>query len=211
MGVLDELLVGPTKRPGATPPPSRARMVASFYLGLALVGFVWHAVSQDDNDIWRLAADQDLATLCWTPLIGVAFGLAVVAGFRLLESRMAWLPELHREFSGVLGRPRYAELVLLAAASSLGEEILFRGAMLDAWGIALSSIVFAVLHIPPRRSLWPWTLSAGVLGLALAGLTHWTGNLGAAVAAHFVINLLNLTHITRRMPAVALRGPVRPD
>jgi membrane protease YdiL (CAAX protease family) len=185
-------------------------MVASFYVGLALLGFIWHAVSQDDNDVWRLASDQEISTLCLTPLIGVVFGLAVVGGFRWLESRMTWLPELHREFRGVLGRPGYPELVLLAAASSIGEEILFRGAMLDAWGLAISSIVFAVLHIPPRRALWPWTLSAGALGLALGGLTLWTGNLGAAVAAHFVINLLNLVYITRNTPGVALGAPVRP-
>nr|WP_255216035.1 CPBP family intramembrane glutamic endopeptidase [Pseudenhygromyxa sp. WMMC2535] len=99
----------------------------------------------------------------------------------------------------------------MAAASAVGEEILFRGAMLDAWGLWVSSLLFAALHVSPQRELWPWTASAGLLGLGLAGLTLLTGNLGAAVAAHFVINLLNLTHVTRRDPAVALRGPVRPS
>ncbi len=204
---------GDDRATGSTPPvptASRARVVASFYVGLGLLGFVWHAVSQGDNDVWRQDADQSGLGLGLTPLSGIAFGLAVVLAFRFLESRWAWLPELHREFRGVFGRPKMAELVLLAAASSLGEEIFFRGAMLDAWGLGLSSLVFALLHIPPRRSLWPWTVSAGALGLGLGVLTQVTGNLGAAVAAHFVINLLNLAHITRRAPAIALRGPVRP-
>ena len=181
----------------------------SFYLAAALLGFVWHAAAQDDNDCWR-AAGVGLAELLWTPILGVALGLAVVAGFRLLERRQTWLPALHREFRSILGRPSGTELLLLAAASSVGEEILFRGAMLDAWGPWLSSLVFALLHVPPRRELWPWTVSAGLLGLVLAWLTLATGNLGPAIAAHFVINLVNLAYITRRAPAIAVRGPVRP-
>jgi len=190
--------------------PARARTVASFYGVVLLVGFFWHATSQDTNDVWRLQPDQHWLTLAWTPLVGVAFGLATVQAFRALEGRVAWLPQLHAEFRAIFGRPKGGELVLLAATSSLAEEVLFRGAMLDAWGVWPSSLVFALLHIPPKRALWPWTASSFVIGLALAGLTVWTGNLGAAVAAHFVINLQNLAYVTRTTPKPALRGPIRP-
>jgi membrane protease YdiL (CAAX protease family) len=191
------------------PTATRAQVVASFYVALALAGFLWHAISQGDNDCWRAAGVSDTALL-WTPLLGVAFGLLVVVAFRVLERRWAWLPDLHREFRSILGRPSAGELLLLAGASAIGEEIFFRGAMLDAWGPWLSSLVFALLHVPPRRELWAWTASAGLLGLCLAALTLWTGNLGAAVAAHFVINLINLVYITRRAPAIAVGGPVQP-
>jgi membrane protease YdiL (CAAX protease family) len=183
----------------------RATVVTSFYLALALAGFLWHAIDQEDNDVWRTGPDVDLLTLLWTPLLGLGLGLAVVFAFRLLERRAEWLPALHREFRSILGRPPMAEIVLLAAASSIGEEIFFRGAMLDAWGPWLSSLVFALLHVPPKRELWPWTLSAGLLGLVLAGLTKWTGNLGPAIVAHFVINLINFTYITRFAPPIVLR------
>lgn len=182
----------------------RASTVAGFYLGVLLVGFFWHAVGQESNDVWRVDPQQGWVTVAWTPLVGVAFGLAVVRVFRVLDRRHPWLWELHREFRDLLGRPTMRELLILAAASSLGEEVLFRGAMLDAWGVWWSSLVFAGLHVGPRRTFWPWTLSSLVLGFALAGLTVLTGNLGAAVAAHFVINLLNLYHITRTPPR---RGP----
>jgi membrane protease YdiL (CAAX protease family) len=82
--------------------------------------------------------------------------------------------------------------------------------MLDAWGLWISSLVFALLHIPPRASLWPWTASSLLVGLSLGVMTLVTGNLGAAVAAHFVINLQNLSYITRHRPRVSLRGPIRP-
>jgi membrane protease YdiL (CAAX protease family) len=192
------------------PEPARAKTVATFYGGVLLFGFFWHAVTQDTNDVWRLEPQQDLLTLLWTPAVGVVAGLLVVQAFRALQGRMQWLGELHREFSSIFGRPSDGELVLLAAASALGEEVLFRGAMLDAWGLWISSVVFALLHIPPRAALWPWTASALVLGLGLGVLTLVTGNLGAAVAAHFVINLQNLAYITRQRPRLALRGPVRP-
>jgi membrane protease YdiL (CAAX protease family) len=190
--------------------PAQASTVATFYAVVLLIGFFWHATAQESNDVWCLA-EASWATLLWTPLVGVAFGLAVVRLFRALETRMRWLPELHREFRGLLGRPRVGDLILVAFASSLGEEVLFRGAMLDAWGPWISSLVFAALHIAPRRALWPWTLSSLLLGLCLAGLTLWTGNLGAAVAAHFVINLQNLHYITRYPPRrdhAAMLGPL---
>lgn len=182
----------------------------TFYGAVGLVGFFWHATAQGTNDVWRTDPSQSWTTLLWTPAVGVVAGAAVVQMFRAAESSLAWLPRLHAEFRGLLGRPSGSELVLLAATSAIGEELLFRGAMLDAWGIWISSLVFALLHIPPRLVLWPWTASSLVIGAGLAGLTLWTGNLGAAVAAHFVINLLNLLYITRNPPRPALRGPVRP-
>jgi len=175
-----------------------------------LVGFFWHGIAQDSNDIWRLEPAQDPWTLLWTPVVGIALGLLTVQGFRALQRHMGWLNELHREFSSIFGRPSDRELLLLASASALAEELLFRGAMMDAWGLWVSSLVFALLHIPPRLSLWPWTVSALVMGLCFGAVTLATGNLGAAVAAHFIINLQNLTYITRQRPPLSLRGKVRP-
>lgn len=189
---------------------ARARVVATFYGAVLIAGFFWHAVAQDSNDVWRLDPTQGTTALLVTPPIGIAVGLATVQVFRWMASRMAWLSALHREFQSIFGRPATPELVLLATASALGEEVLFRGAMLDAWGLWISSFVFAALHIPPQRALWPWTASSLLLGLVLGALTLATGNLGAAVAAHFVINLQNLLYITRHAPPIALRGPVRP-
>jgi membrane protease YdiL (CAAX protease family) len=190
--------------------PARARTVITFYGAVGIFGFFWHAIAQDSNDVWRVDPEQSFATLAWTPLTGVGLGLIVVQVFRALEVRWAWLPALHAEFRAIFGRPGTGELILLAATSALAEEVLFRGAMLDAWGLWWSSLVFALLHIPPKKHLWPWTASSLVIGLGLGELTMLTGNLGAATAAHLVINLMNLTYITRNAPRPALRGPIRP-
>ena len=87
------------------------------------------------------------------------------------------------------------EIVILALASSIGEELLFRGALLPWMGLWVQAAVFAALHIGPGRRFLPWTASALALGLAFGALAQWTGNLGGPIAAHFAINFLNLRYI----------------
>jgi membrane protease YdiL (CAAX protease family) len=41
----------------------------------------------------------------------------------------------------------------------------------------------------------PWTASALLIGLLLGGLYVVVGDLGAPIAAHFVVNYLNLRYI----------------
>lgn len=181
-------------------------MVVGFYLALALAGIFWHGAAQNSNDVWRQDPQASVLVLVGSVLLGALVGVGIVAAFRWLELRQSWIPSLHAEFRAVFGQLQAHELVLFAGASALGEEILFRGAMLDAWGLVLSSLVFGLLHLPPRRELWPWTLSSLLIGLLFGCLTLLTGNLGAAVCAHFVVNLVNMHYITSRGPAVVLQG-----
>ena len=186
---------------GSRPPvaaSARIPTVVGFYLALALAGLVWHAVGQGSNDLWRGDVNRPAIWLLLGPCLGLVFGLLCVRLMRWIEPRHAWMGELRTEFADIFGRATRREVVWLAAASAIGEEVFFRGAMMDAWGLIPSSLVFALLHLPPRRSLWPWTASAALLGLALGGLTLATANLGAAVTAHFIINALNMAYITRK-------------
>jgi len=130
--------------------------------------------------------------------------LDVVVGLtRLATRRFAWARELHTSFRDLLGPLTGREIVILAIASSIGEELLFRGALLPWFGVWWQGLVFALLHVGPGRRFLPWTASALGLGIAFGGLAVWTGNLGAPIAAHFTINFLNLRHITAREPAAS--------
>ena len=195
---------------GSRPPKSasaRTPTVVGFYLALAIAGFVWHGVAQGSNDLWRNGPPRPGMWLLLGPGIGLLFGVGCVRVMRWIEPRYEWMGVLREEFANIFGRATSREVLWLAAASAVGEEILFRGAMMDAWGLVPSSLVFALLHLPPRRELWPWTASAAILGLSLGGLTLATGNLGAAVAAHFIINALNLAYITGRpSPVMSYRA-----
>jgi hypothetical protein len=64
-------------------------------------------------------------------------------------------------------------------------------------GLWITTIIFGLMHIPPKLRLWPWTLMAGLLGLLFGLMTQWSGNIAGAVLAHFIINMLNLRQIAR--------------
>lgn len=100
----------------------------------------------------------------------------------------------------------------LSLGAAVGEELLFRGAMLptlrEHWGllpaVLLSTAAFAMLHIPWNRRLIAWTAAAGAMGLVFAGLYVLTGEVLAPVAAHAVINHENLHFLLRaRSPSRA--------
>jgi membrane protease YdiL (CAAX protease family) len=112
----------------------------------------------------------------------------------------SWAKNLFSWFSQVLGPLRLSEAMLLAAFSATGEELLFRGALQPHLGLWPTTLIFALLHLPPRWCFWPWTAMAGVLGLGLGLITQRTGNLAGCMLAHFLINGLNLSHLSRLLP-----------
>jgi uncharacterized protein len=181
--------------PSPAPPVSRGWLVLGLYGGMALVALVIAALA-DDPDLYRVA-DRDERMLLIGPAIGLGVGLIVVGLTRLATRRFQWARDLHTSFRDLLGTLGTRDIVLLAAASSVGEELLFRGALLPLLGVWAQGAVFALLHVGPGRRFLPWTISALVMGIAFGWLAVWTGNLGAPIVAHFVINFLNLRHIVR--------------
>ena len=125
-------------------------------------------------------------------------GLAVVGLTRVAVRYFQWARDLHASFRDLLGPLAANEILILALASSIGEELLFRGALQPWLGVWLQALVFALLHVGPGKRFLPWTASAFVLGVAFGWLAEWTGNLGAPIAAHFAINFLNLRYIVRQ-------------
>ena len=180
---------------GSPPPPlSRATLVIGLYASMGIVAFLL-AAGRGDPDLYRLGGSPPGWKLAAAPLLGALLGLAVVGLTRVATSRFQWARDLHNSFKEVLGPLTGREIVILALASSIGEELLFRGALLTWLVICIQSAVFAALHIWPGRRFLPWTVSALVLGVACGLLAKWTGNLGGPIAAHFAINYLNLRFI----------------
>jgi len=169
-------------------------MVLGLYGAMALVAFVI-AAGRGDPDLYRLGGSPAPWQLAAGPMLGVALGLAVVGATRIATRHFQWARDLHASFRDLLGPLTSREIVILALASSVGEELLFRGALLPWLGLWPQAIVFAVLHIGPGKRFLPWTASALALGLAFGLIALWTGNLGGPIAAHFAINFLNLRYI----------------
>jgi membrane protease YdiL (CAAX protease family) len=183
-------------QPSPAPPLSRASLVIGLYGAMALVGLVL-ASGRGNPDVFRVDASAPGWLLLGGPVIGAAVGLTVVGLTRIATRHFQWARDLHASFHDLLGPLSGREIMILALASSIGEEVLFRGALLPWLGVWLQAMVFALLHVGPGKRFVPWTASALVMGLAFGWLAQWTGNLGAPIAAHFAINFLNLRHIVR--------------
>lgn len=188
-------------QPSPAPPLSRASLVIGLYGGMAIVALLI-AAGRGNPDLYRVGDAPDWLLLAG-PLTGVGVGLGVVALTRIATRHYQWARDLHTSFRDLLGPLTGREIVILALASSVGEELLFRGALLPWLGVWAQGLVFALLHVGPGRRFLPWTVSALVLGVGFGVLAEETGNLGGPIAAHFMINFLNLRHIVAREPVAA--------
>jgi membrane protease YdiL (CAAX protease family) len=174
---------------------NRATVIVALYsaLGLAAIGWSWW---RGDRNVYEFG-ERNLVWLGLGPLVGLAFGLAMVFLSRLAVHSMEWARVLHREFHAVVHELSSKEIFLLAASSAIGEELFFRGAMLPALGLWLSSGLFALMHLRAQPRFLPWTAMSFIMGLAMGLMYMKTGNLGAPIVAHFTINLLNLDYIAK--------------
>ena len=165
------------------------------YLGLGAAALGWTTL-RGQSTLWQLPGRSDPWVFTGI-VLGLVFGLAVVFASRLAFFRFEWARALHRDFRALLSPLGAPEIVVLAAASSIGEEMFFRGALIPVLGLVGSSAVFALLHIGPRARHLPWTISSFFAGLVFGALYLWTGDLTGAVVAHFTINFLNLRHVAQ--------------
>jgi len=180
--------------PDASRSWSRPALVLVLYLALASAGIAWSSL-RGDASVWRVAGREDPETLLGI-VAGALIGLGFVFASRFATHRFEWGRALHRDLRNLLGPLPGRDIVVLAVASALGEEIFFRGALLPAIGLWGSSAIFALLHIGPKLRFLTWTLSSFVAGLVFGQLFLWAGDLGGPVVAHFTVNALNLRYLS---------------
>ena len=103
--------------------------------------------------------------------------------------------------------PLFAEtsvpaLLAVSIAAGIGEELLFRGLILDglaAWwqapaaAVIVSSLLFGICHWLTHT----YALLATLIGLLLAVLFLWTDHLLAAIVAHAAYDFVALLYLTR--------------
>jgi membrane protease YdiL (CAAX protease family) len=95
----------------------------------------------------------------------------------------------------------WSELALISISAGVGEEMLFRGVFQAAlshwfgirWGLALSSVLFGLLH-PISIT---YIVIAGVLGAYLGAIWIWNGNLLAVMVTHALYDFAVLTYLVR--------------
>lgn len=159
-------------------------------LVLGLAGAVW----------WLLAPPDLTPRVGWAPSLaaGALLGAAMLLAAEGLERTLPSFRHVSRMTERALrrlGLPRPLALAL-AAASSLGEELLFRGVLMAQIGLVGQALLFGAMHPAGRRG-WSYPVFVALSGLALGALVEATGRLSPAIAAHLVINATGLLRTAR--------------
>ena len=122
------------------------------------------------------------------------------AAYRELDQLMRNLGQVLRE-AGV----GHNAALLLAFASALGEELFFRGALLNALAqgigtaaaLLLQAVIFALGHPAPGRAGRLYTFWAFAAGLIFGGLYLLGGSLVPSILAHFLYNAKGFAEIAK--------------
>lgn len=138
------------------------------------------------------------------PLRFLLLTTVLVAGIHLLSlewmKRSAVARRCGEEVVEMLGHLTHRDTFLLAVASGVGEELLFRGFLMNETGLWVSSLVFGIVHVPPNRNWLAWPVFAAAMGLLLGWLCLASNTLIWAMVLHAGINYLNLRLILRSSP-----------
>ncbi|MBW2425386.1 MAG: CPBP family intramembrane metalloprotease [Deltaproteobacteria bacterium] len=174
-------------------------MALLFYGVMGCVALLWRMATPGQSIVHPSPeAASEAFGLGVSLLLGVGLGAVAV----LFSEAMTRWTRLGEGLADLLGRSvagiGLPDALLLALASGLGEEMLFRGALQPAVGLVWASLIFGACHFLPRRELFAWSLFAVGMGFALGGLYEWTGHLAAPIAAHVVVNAINLPRLARR-------------
>ena len=79
-------------------------------------------------------------------------------------------------------------LVLVSLFSGIGEEVLFRGAVQEEFGLVVAALAFGLVHIGPDRRYLVWTVWAIFAGFLFGALYNFSGGLLAPIVAHTTHN-----------------------
>ena len=178
---------------------SFVRIGLIFYGAMAALAVLWRMGFHGEPILYASEADATRGLALGRDLaLGLTAGGLVVAASNLATRYTDWGEDLARAMGEVLGQISTPNAVLLAFASGMAEEMLFRGALQPRVGLVLASLIFGCIHFVPRRVFLPWTVFAVLIGGLLGWLFLWTGNLVAPIAAHTLVNAINLPLLIRR-------------
>lgn len=117
-------------------------------------------------------------------LIGIQWAIGII--WVLVDPKQAAaLGEINELLLGNVDT--IGEWLVLALASGIGEEILFRGALQPVLGIVPTSLLFAIVHV--QYGLTPITAAVFIIGLIL-GLLRRKTNTTTSIFVHFSYNLI---------------------
>jgi membrane protease YdiL (CAAX protease family) len=197
----DEDEMGPeTGDPSEPNPQGFVRSALIFYGLMGCAALVWRMVVPGESIFHpSIEAASDAWSISGSVFAGLLVGLVAV----LLSELLTRWTDLGEALADVLGEGLagigLGDAILLALASGIAEEMLFRGALQPAVGLFWASLIFGACHFLPRKELALWSVYAVLMGFAFGWLYEWTGQLAAPIAAHALVNGINLPRLARRL------------
>ena len=176
-----------------------------FEVGLVAVAALFGWLFADSPLPFRIRFDFD--ALIWSVTAVVPWiAAAAVLTSRAGRKRIAFVRRIYERIRGLLGGAirglRFDEIVILAAAAGLGEEVLFRGVLQSvaggtALGILITSVIFGLFH-----ALTPaYFLLATAISIYLGWLQAATENLLVPITVHWLYDSAALLLLRRELRA----------
>lgn len=189
---------GPEQHDGEPVPENFVRSALLFYGFLGCVALLWRMSTPGESILYPGPPPATEGGITRPLILGLGVGAASLG---ISEAMTRWTNAGERLASALserlvgLGR---GDAFLLALASGMAEEMFFRGALQPATGLVAASLIFGACHFVPRRDLAIWSGYAVVMGFALGLLYERAGHLAAPIAAHVLVNAVNLPRLARR-------------
>jgi len=124
--------------------------------------------------------------------IGATLGFIILTANFIGMKFFKPLKDLSHSLQETIGPLNKNEAILLALFSSISEEFMFRGILQAYLGLVPTAIFFGFLHSGPDKKYFVWTVFAIIAGLGFGFVYQLTGDITAPIAAHFIVNAVNL-------------------
>ncbi len=128
-------------------------------------------------------------------VLGVAGAALAIIATRALFRKTTWARALHDKLRPLVSGQDDGVLWLMAIASSVSEELFFRGFLSVTIGVWLSSLAFGALHQVRGAGRVGWAGSAFAMGLFLSTLYALTGQLVGCIVLHAIVNIVNFRYM----------------
>lgn len=195
----------PKKVDQSNPAEALKQTSTLIYLAMGAIGvMIMFYAHQNFNSAFSVR----LETAVWLKFIAIATlgcGVLLTASY-FFEDLFPTYNALKRTMVFLIGPLPWGVVFYLAFLSGLGEEILFRGAIQPFAGLALTAILFGLLHLGPQGTLSAWTAWAMLAGILLGWLFENTGSLWPSILCHILVNATSMA----RMKIIFARTKVAP-
>lgn len=177
--------------------PRFVRQAALFYGALAVAAAVWNGLRGRG---FELADSVPLSLVLGLLAAGATVTVGIIV-YRLVPTMRRIAEELAPSLVDDADR---SSLVLVSVFSGVGEEVFFRGAVQEEFGLVVAALAFGLVHIGPDRRYLVWTAWAIFAGFLFGFLYEVSGGLLAPVVAHATHNAVTFLLWKRARRGVSL-------